>query len=126
MPRCLGPEGKNSATPNVNGPTRPMNMRSTRINLPMGVNCAVMPVLRLTHFANAADVDTVIVDGRVLMQGRVHPHLDEGEILDEAAAEAGAAFSRAGFGPAHRREGTDIWRVSRRDSQPFRPSGDDD
>ncbi len=86
----------------------------------------VMPVLRLTHFANAADVDTVIVDGRVLMQGRVHPHLDEGEILDEAAAEAGAAFSRAGFGPAHRREGTDIWRVSRRDSQPFRPSGDDD
>jgi len=86
----------------------------------------VMPVLRLTHFANAADVDTVIVDGRVLMQGRVHPHLDEGEILDEAAAEAGAAFSRAGFGPAHRREGTDIWRVSRRDSQPFGPSGDDD
>ena len=26
-----------------------------------------MPVTRLAHFANAADVDTVVVDGRILM-----------------------------------------------------------
>src|SRR5437762_13659266 len=29
-----------------------------------------MPVYRIASFANGADVDTVIVDGRVLMEGR--------------------------------------------------------
>ena len=56
----------------------------------------VMPVTRLAHFANAADVDTVIVDGKVLMQGR-RTRLDEAAILDGAAHEAVLAFERGGI-----------------------------
>lgn len=56
-----------------------------------------MPVLRIAHFANAADVDTVMVDGRVLMRGRKVAHLDTGDILETAAAEQRKAFARAGL-----------------------------
>ena len=58
-----------------------------------------MPVWRLACFANGQDVDTVVVGGRVLMRGRQVPHLDEADILDAAAAEAGAMLDRTGLRP---------------------------
>ena len=42
-----------------------------------------MPVTRLAHFANAGDVDSVIVDGRMLLQGRKALAVAENNILDE-------------------------------------------
>jgi cytosine/adenosine deaminase-related metal-dependent hydrolase len=72
----------------------------------------VMPITRLAHFANAADVDTVIVDGKVLMQGR-RTHLDEAAILDGAAREARLAFERGGLSDL-RSEPTSYWRNARR------------
>lgn len=45
------------------------------------------PVTRLAHFTNTADIDTVIVNGKVLMRGRQIPHLDITQILDEAARQ---------------------------------------
>ena len=56
-----------------------------------------MPVTRLAHFANAADVDTVIVDGKVLMSGRKVLSVDEGAVLEEAQTEAEAMLSRSGL-----------------------------
>lgn len=56
-----------------------------------------MPVLRIAHFANAADVDTVLVNGKVLMRGRKVAHLDTQDILETAAAEQRKAFERAGL-----------------------------
>lgn len=83
----------------------------------------VMPVLRLTHFASAGDVDTVIVNGRVLMQGRRPVDIDEDEILDSAAEQATLAFERAGLAP-HRVEHAGIWGRARVDGRPFKASGD--
>jgi cytosine/adenosine deaminase-related metal-dependent hydrolase len=57
-----------------------------------------MPVTRLAHFANAADVDTVIVDGRLLMQGRMPSRLDADAILDDADRELTLALERTGLG----------------------------
>ena len=71
-----------------------------------------MPVMRIAHFANASDVDTVIVDGRVLMRGRQALQVDEAQILDAAADEAARAVERSGLG--HLLEEPDsIWRHSR-------------
>ena len=72
-----------------------------------------MPVTKIAHFANAADVDTVIVNGRVLMAGRRVDHLDEAEILETAAAEAHVAFERAGLLDCLT-EPKDYWKVARR------------
>lgn len=72
-----------------------------------------MPVTKIAHFANAADVDTVIVDGKVLMQSRHIAHLDERAILNEAAAEAKLAFERAHLSHLLL-EPHDYWSVSRR------------
>lgn len=68
----------------------------------------VMPVTRLTHFAGAADVDTVIVDGRVLMERRQVRHLDSDDILADAAAQSALAFERAGFAD-QRSESAGVW-----------------
>ncbi len=43
-------------------------------------------VSQLVHCAKATDVDTVLVDGKVLMQGRECASLDEGETLRRAQA----------------------------------------
>lgn len=43
-----------------------------------------MPVHRITYFANGNDVDTVIVDGEVLMENRVVKTVDEAEVLGMA------------------------------------------
>jgi 5-methylthioadenosine/S-adenosylhomocysteine deaminase len=56
-----------------------------------------MPVFRLIYFANGNDVDTVIVDGRIAMQGRKAVLVDENEILDEAQRETEAMLDRTGF-----------------------------
>lgn len=54
-----------------------------------------MPLYRTVYFANGGDVDTVIVDGQVLMQGRRVLSVDEHAILDSAHAEAEHALERA-------------------------------
>lgn len=59
----------------------------------------LMPVHRLVHAATGADVDTVIVEGRVLMRGRRVLSADTEAILAEAAREAEAVISRAGLAP---------------------------
>ncbi len=54
-----------------------------------------MPLYRIAYFANGSDVDTVIVDGRVLMRAREVLTVDEQEVLDTAHAEAERALERA-------------------------------
>jgi 5-methylthioadenosine/S-adenosylhomocysteine deaminase len=54
-----------------------------------------MPLYRIVYFANGSDVDTVIVDGRVLMQARRVLQVDEQKILDTAHSEAELALERA-------------------------------
>ncbi|XWN31497.1 MAG: amidohydrolase family protein [Devosia sp.] len=55
-----------------------------------------MPVFRIANFAVGSDVDTVLVDGRILMEGRKVAHVDEGEILDYAKREMDDALERTG------------------------------
>ena len=57
-----------------------------------------MPVTRLAHFANAADVDTVVVDGQVLMQGRKPRRVESEAILEDADRELALALERTGLG----------------------------
>jgi cytosine/adenosine deaminase-related metal-dependent hydrolase len=54
-----------------------------------------MPLYRIVYFANGSDVDTVIVDGRVLMRARKVLSVNEQEILDAAHCEAEYALERA-------------------------------
>ena len=42
-----------------------------------------MPLHRLVYYANGSDVDTVLVDGKILMQNRQVTTVDEGKILKE-------------------------------------------
>jgi len=50
----------------------------------------------LVYNANGGDVDTVIVDGRVLMQGKRVTCLDEAALLDECRRAAKSLLKRAG------------------------------
>jgi len=71
-----------------------------------------MPVDKVTCFANGGDVDTVIVDGRVLMAGGEVKTVDEQAILDHAQEEIEAAVGRSGLKGLH--ETTDrYWGHSR-------------
>jgi 5-methylthioadenosine/S-adenosylhomocysteine deaminase len=54
-----------------------------------------MPLWRVVCFANGQDVDTVIVDGKILMQGRNVPHIDLNETLAQANAETELMLDRA-------------------------------
>jgi cytosine/adenosine deaminase-related metal-dependent hydrolase len=72
-----------------------------------------MPIWRLACFANGQDVDTVLVDGRVLMQGRRVPHVDVAEVLAEAQAETDQMLERTGFG-GMLEEPAGIWGRARR------------
>lgn len=56
-----------------------------------------MPIHRLVCFANGADVDTVIVDGEVLMRGREALRVDEARILAEAERAVETMLERTGF-----------------------------
>lgn len=55
------------------------------------------PLQRLARFANGADVDTTIVDGRILMRGRRLVHHDEEAILDRAERAFRLMIERAGL-----------------------------
>jgi cytosine/adenosine deaminase-related metal-dependent hydrolase len=54
-----------------------------------------MPLYRVVYYANGNDVDTVIVDGRVLMRARKVLSVDETTIMDSAHREAERALKRA-------------------------------
>ncbi len=55
------------------------------------------PAERLARFASAADVDSVVVAGRILMRGRRVLSVDENQVLDEAAAAYATMLQRAGL-----------------------------
>ncbi|MGJ8556917.1 MAG: amidohydrolase family protein [Sulfitobacter geojensis] len=82
----------------------------------------VMPLNRITHFANAADVDTVLVDGRVLMENRKVPHLKLEGILADAEKAANRAFSDCKRLDA-RQETSQSWSRARRANGSYRPAG---
>ncbi len=54
------------------------------------------PVATVVFGAQGSDVDTVVVDGRVLMQGRKVLALDEGAILEDARRRYRDVAARAG------------------------------
>jgi cytosine/adenosine deaminase-related metal-dependent hydrolase len=56
-----------------------------------------MPAYRVAYFANGNDVDTVIVNGEILMEGREVKTVDEVEVMELAQKEATDAFRRTGF-----------------------------
>ena len=58
---------------------------------------AKMPVWRVVCFANGQDVDTVMVDGEVLMRGWRIGHVDTASVLAEAEGETRAMLRRAGM-----------------------------
>ncbi|MBM3790244.1 MAG: amidohydrolase family protein [Acidobacteria bacterium] len=53
-----------------------------------------MPAYRVAYFANGNDVDTVIVNGEILMEGRKVLTVNEAEVLNLAQQEAEAALRR--------------------------------
>jgi len=56
-----------------------------------------MPLYRALYFANGADVDTVIVDGRILMENRRVQTVDEAGVLEYAQQETETMLDRAGL-----------------------------
>ena len=60
---------------------------------------AHMPVWRVVCFANGQDVDTAIVDGRVLMHNRHVAHVDTAEVLAAAEAETSQMLDRLDLRP---------------------------
>ncbi len=56
-----------------------------------------MPLTRLTHFANAADVDTVVVNGKLLMQNRQVLSMNIEDVLEAADTEIARALERSGL-----------------------------
>jgi cytosine/adenosine deaminase-related metal-dependent hydrolase len=67
---------------------------------------ANMPLYRIVCFANGNDVDTVIIDGKICLQGRRALTVDEDAVLDAAERETALMIERLGLGamlatPAH-------------------------
>ena len=60
---------------------------------------ANMPIWRLVCFANGQDVDTVVVDGKMLMTDRKVLHVDIAEVLAAADAETETMIQRTGLRP---------------------------
>ncbi|MEM8662503.1 MAG: amidohydrolase family protein [Pseudomonadota bacterium] len=58
-----------------------------------------MPLFRIACFANGADVDTTIANGKVLMKGRKVLSVDEDKVLEDAARETETMLSRTGLAP---------------------------
>jgi 5-methylthioadenosine/S-adenosylhomocysteine deaminase len=54
------------------------------------------PVANLVYASSGSDVDTVVVDGKVLMEGRTLTTLDEERILAEARATVASLYLRTG------------------------------
>ena len=67
--------------------------------------------MRMAYQASGHDVDTVIVNGRVLMEGRKAAHVDEPAILEKASEEAWKALRRLGFERAAELPGN-MWGVT--------------
>lgn len=82
----------------------------------------VMPLNRITHFANAADVNTVIVNGRVLLDDGKPLLILPDDVLAEAEAEANRVFAVSGHADA-RREHAQTWGNYRRQTSDYAPSG---
>lgn len=79
-----------------------------------------MPLTRLTHFATAADVDTVVCDGRLVMENRRVLTMDTGAVLDAAHAELTRALERTGLGSLTA-EPAGMWGASRFDPSEGNP-----
>ena len=71
-----------------------------------------MPLEHALCYANGNDVDTVIVDGEVLMRGRRVAGVNEAEVVERASAEAEAAVRRCGL-EALREPCAGFWGASR-------------
>jgi cytosine/adenosine deaminase-related metal-dependent hydrolase len=71
-----------------------------------------MPVDRVTYFANGGDLDTVIVDGEILMEDRKVKTVDETAVLEKAQTELEAAIDRSGLKNLHETTGK-YWGHSR-------------
>ena len=56
-----------------------------------------MPLYRVMYFASGSDVDTVIVDGNVLMENRRVNTVDEDQVLEQAQSAAERALDRSGL-----------------------------
>jgi 5-methylthioadenosine/S-adenosylhomocysteine deaminase len=56
-----------------------------------------MPVYRVAYFANGNDVDTVIVNGQILMEGRKVKTVDEASVLELAQKASEDALRRTGL-----------------------------
>jgi 5-methylthioadenosine/S-adenosylhomocysteine deaminase len=84
-----------------------------------------MPVYRVTSFANGADVDTTIVDGRILMEGRKVLTLDETQVMEQAQAATELMLERTGL--QHLLESpANLWRSPHYSgSLPKQPAGGD-
>lgn len=82
----------------------------------------VMPLNRVTHFATAADVDTVIVNGAIIMEERRPLRVSVSEILERADASARNVFHQAGL-ERDRHEADDIWGRSRLADSTYRAAG---
>ena len=61
---------------------------------------AFNPVSNLVYAAGGSDVDTVIIDGKIVMQNRVVKTLDESRIMREASERGKKLLERAGIGVA--------------------------
>ena len=60
---------------------------------------AFMPAHRIVYEATGADVHTVMVEGKILMENRQVKHVDEGKILKDAEREAELMVKRSGVKP---------------------------
>jgi cytosine/adenosine deaminase-related metal-dependent hydrolase len=72
-----------------------------------------MPLWRVVCFANGQDVDTVMVDGKILMQNRQVPHVDIDDVLNSAQEETERMLDRAGLRSMLEEPAT-LWGRSRR------------
>ena len=61
---------------------------------------AILAPLRLVGHASGHDVETVLVDGEIVMEGRVVSGVDETAILDEAEDAFAETYIRSGLGHA--------------------------
>ena len=71
-----------------------------------------MTTQRVAYFARGSDVETVMVQGRILMEERVPLTVDENEVLEWAEAEAGHTVEVFGLEPMMRRDAR-YWKSGR-------------
>jgi len=58
---------------------------------------AEYPVSNLVYSASGADVDTVVIDGKIVMEGRELLHIDEEQVLRDAARDSRSLYERTGL-----------------------------